>query len=90
MNPSMTTWPCAEVDAGVHQDCSADAHLRGDHRQPMRDPWEHGNSERIETRLGAVERLGEECVTRPHQAQDLAHSVSASAELRAFAHGPRP
>jgi len=74
----------SDVHPGLHHDRIADAHLRGHHREPVEHGRHDRHAERLEPGLGAVERLPEKGVARPHQLQDPADAVDRASVLPRF------
>ena len=74
-----------DVDARMHHHRVADRHLGQRHRQPVGQPREHGDAERLQSCLGPVQGLGQERVAGPRQPQDLRDRVEPGAELVALA-----
>ena len=79
-----------DVHARMHHDRIADRDLRGHHRQPVGDPGQHRHAERLQPGLAAIQRLREERVADPGQAEDLRDRVQPGAERVALAAVPAP
>src|SRR5205085_2359076 len=78
-----------DVDARCDYDWVPDANLRQYHRHAVGHPREHGNSERLEPCLYAVERLCQKGVADAGEPNDLNDSVERRPELGALTPKPK-
>ena len=74
-----------DVDARLDDYRVADRYLRESHREPVRDARQQRYAARLERRLRAVQRLGQEGVADQGEPEQLGRGVAAGAELVPFA-----